>query len=368
MHQRRRRNSTDSSSTTSSSTGSWRVIRSARARLLRSGRSGLCDLLEGVWAPTRSRHATWVLFAAFLVGCVGAKSYSLVVMVGALLLFLLWRLVADRVVHRPALIALALSAAVYVAANLVVLGWNRAGATVRPFKNLELTKGVVDLDEYFGYLWGTSDVPTGIGVAFGVFGLLGVPIVGHSVASQAETARTVAGREALLVLLHRRAANAVPLEPAGIRSDVRGVLRGRSGHDPRPHAAYLLWFQHARPSAPALSVFVVAARCRHRWLGSTSCWMPLRESVCSSRSSSWLSQWLQARLEAWSRSRLVIPIALSVGILGGLRVDTTLVRLLPGVDEEARYSIGTAVLGNRVGSRNRRARGRDALRGTTSVV
>ena len=69
---------------------------------------------------------------------------------------------------------------------------------------------------------------------------------------------------------------------------------------------------------------------------------PLRESVSSSPSSSRLSPWRRARLEACLAAGSVLPIALSVGSSGlDSRHDAR--STVPRVDEEARFPIGTAV-------------------------
>jgi hypothetical protein len=124
------------------------------------------------------RRAQWLLASGFLVGCVGAKSYSIVPVAGALLLFLLWRSWLDARINRPALGALAITASVYVLANALILGFSAGGSFVKPLTTIERTGGVEELSSYFDRLWGTTHVPAALGVPYGVFGLLGVPLLG----------------------------------------------------------------------------------------------------------------------------------------------------------------------------------------------
>ena len=299
----------------------------------------LCDLLEGAVTAGPSRRVAWALFAAFLLGCVGSKSYSLVVVAGGLILFLLWRLVGDREVHRPALGALVVSASVYLVANLVVLGWNTAGSTIRAFRNLESMRGVVDLDAYFGHVWGTSDVPTWLGVAFGVFGLLGVPSVGITLLlTQRRGALSQAERLFLCFFVAVLPALFLSSQPGfgqmfvvffGV---VPGTILAASG--------FVGWFQHVRPS-PRSVVIVLAA------VAASVVGLDLMLDA-SPRVGLQITLFVAAVAVAAGAAgglisrRLVLRIALSVGILGGLTVATPLVRLLPGVDEEDRFPIGTA--------------------------
>ena len=127
------------------------------------------------------RKPTWfefLLFAAFVVGCVGTKFYSVFVVAGALCTFVLWHALRHRKAHRRALVAVAITAVVYLAANVAVFGWNSAGAKSKPFTNLKTMFGVEDLNRYFEDVWGTSDVLSVITVPYGVFGLLGVTLLG----------------------------------------------------------------------------------------------------------------------------------------------------------------------------------------------
>jgi hypothetical protein len=138
----------------------------------------LSELLQRKRVHDSGRRYEWVLFAALLVGCVGSKSYSPLVLGGALVLFLCWELVRRRGISVQAGAALALVGVVYIAANVIAFAWNAAGAQVKPFRNLDTTAGVEGLNTYFGHLWGTTMVPRVLGVPYGLFGLLGIPLVG----------------------------------------------------------------------------------------------------------------------------------------------------------------------------------------------
>ena len=47
------------------------------------------------------------------------------------------------------------------------------------FKNVKTMFGVEELNTYFGHLWNTPHVPAVLGVPYGLFGLLGVTILGE---------------------------------------------------------------------------------------------------------------------------------------------------------------------------------------------
>jgi hypothetical protein len=138
----------------------------------------LNDLITSKPRPGHRRVGTWLLAAALLVGCVGAKSYALVEIAAGLFVFVLWRLWRDRMLNRPALLALVLSVALNVAASALVFRWNSAGAVVSPLKAIKGMRGAEDLVGNLERLWGSTDVSWVLGVAYGTVGLLGVPLLG----------------------------------------------------------------------------------------------------------------------------------------------------------------------------------------------
>jgi hypothetical protein len=138
----------------------------------------LSELVTSERAPRRARTATWLLLAAFLVGCIGAKSYAMLELIGGLVLFILWQLLRERALNRPALLALGLSAALYFIANVVIFRWNSAGGVVSPFTTIRTMPGVEDLGGYLGHLWGGTAVLPVVEVVYGLVGLLGIPFVG----------------------------------------------------------------------------------------------------------------------------------------------------------------------------------------------
>src|SRR4051812_2071499 len=119
-----------------------------------------------------------LLFGGFVVGCVGTKSYSVFVIAGALVVFVLWHAMAARRLHRRAATAVGITALVYLVANVAVFGFNSAGAQVKPFTNLKTMFGVEELNTYFTHVWATSHTYSFITVPYGVFGLLGVTLAG----------------------------------------------------------------------------------------------------------------------------------------------------------------------------------------------
>jgi hypothetical protein len=299
----------------------------------------LCDLFEGRAWSKHSRGAAWALFTAFLLGCAGSKSYSLVVVGGALILFLGWKLITERSVHRPALLALGVSGAVYVAANLLVFGWNAAGAVIRPFRNLASMRGVEDLDEYFARVWGTSSVPDALGVPFGVFGLLGVTALGIALLLKRRW-RVLSPAEMLFLCF------LVAVLPALFLSSQPGfgqmfvVFFGVVPGAILAAYGYLLWFQHARPSLRSVLVVLAAVALSVVALDLLLKASP-RVGLQISLFVGALAVVAGAATGLFSR-RLALPVALSVGILGLLVVVTPLIRVLTSFDDEARYPIGTA--------------------------
>ncbi|GAA3252944.1 hypothetical protein [Dactylosporangium siamense] len=86
----------------------------------------------------RGGKGPWLLFTLLLAGLAGAKSPYLPLLTGALVLVVLVRLVARRGLHRPALLAAALTAACTVAAQFVLYdsGANQ-GLVVRPLATMD---------------------------------------------------------------------------------------------------------------------------------------------------------------------------------------------------------------------------------------
>jgi hypothetical protein len=138
----------------------------------------LTELMTSKEAPRRTRMATWLLVVAFLVGCVGAKSYALLEIAGGLFVFVVWQAWRDRALNRPALFALGLSGALYFLANAVIFRWNSAGAAVSPFKTIRKMQGVEGLQSLLGHVWGGTYVSPVLEVLYGTVGLFGIPILG----------------------------------------------------------------------------------------------------------------------------------------------------------------------------------------------
>ncbi|WP_327009305.1 hypothetical protein OHA72_19925 [Dactylosporangium sp. NBC_01737] len=81
---------------------------------------------------------TWVLLTLLLAGLAGAKSPYLPLLTGALVLMVLVRLAARRGLHRPALLAAALTAACAAAAQVVLYdGGANQGLVVRPLATMD---------------------------------------------------------------------------------------------------------------------------------------------------------------------------------------------------------------------------------------
>jgi hypothetical protein len=93
----------------------------------------LLELLEGF-----AGRGGWALFALLLVGLAGAKSPYLPLLTGALVTVVLVRFAARRGVHRPALLAAALTGALTVAAQFVLYdGGANQGLVVRPLATMD---------------------------------------------------------------------------------------------------------------------------------------------------------------------------------------------------------------------------------------
>jgi hypothetical protein len=138
----------------------------------------LGDLVTSDGRSQRGRMGMWLLLTGFLVGCIGAKSYALLEIPAGLGLFVLWQAWRKRTVNRPAVFALALSAGIYLLTNALIFRWNSAGVVVSPFKTIRKMQGVEQLGTLFGHLWGNAHVPAVVGVPYGIFGLIGIPLVG----------------------------------------------------------------------------------------------------------------------------------------------------------------------------------------------
>jgi hypothetical protein len=138
----------------------------------------LSDLVTPGAVARRSRVGLWILVALFFVGCVGAKSYGLVVLGAGLLLFLLLRFYRERRLSRPAVVALAILGAVDTVANILVFKWSAGGAHGAPLRTVNKMHGAGDLVAYLKPMWGLQHTPAALGVPYGTFGLLGIPLVG----------------------------------------------------------------------------------------------------------------------------------------------------------------------------------------------
>jgi hypothetical protein len=299
--------------------------------------AGLLSSARGL----RARWAEWVLFGAFLVACVGTKAYSLVVVAGALVLVLLWQLWRARSLNRPALVALAMSAVVYIAANIIFLRWNSAGAFIRPLRNLKTMPGVEDLNAYFGHLWGTTTVPGVLAAAFGTFGLLGVVLVGIALLLRQRRLALSTGEVLLLSLF-------VVVLPTLFVSSQPGfgqmffVFFGLLPGAIAAAQGYLLWLERdARPSlrraafvgaGVAVAVLVLDA------VVGVSGRVGLEVTLF------WIVVAIVAGLAtaAFSRGR-AFRVAVAVGAIGLLALDTPAIRLLRGAFGAANvYSVSGA--------------------------
>jgi len=138
----------------------------------------LADLLARDPVPRRVVWERWVLLAALIVGCLGAKSYApLLVLGGGLSLFILWHLVRERTIHRAAVGAFVLAGALYALASFVLLGRNTGGADIEPFAAFQEMAAMPQLDNHLEDVWGILD-SQGVHVVLGTIGLLGVPLLG----------------------------------------------------------------------------------------------------------------------------------------------------------------------------------------------
>jgi hypothetical protein len=300
----------------------------------------LCDLLTGGSAPWRRRAAEWALLTAFLVGCVGSKSYSVLVLGGGLGIFVVGQLVRSRTINRAALAGLGLSAGVYVAANVLVFGWNSAGASIRAARTIKTAPGVEDLFTYFGYLWGTSHVPTVLLVAFGTFGLLGVPIVGIALLLRYRRF-ALSPPEALFLSLF---AAALPIlffssQPGfgqlflvffGV---VPGTILAANG--------YRLWLRDDRPLLRPTALVLVAAAASVLVIDLVARASP---RVGLEVTLFWIALAVALGLVVATRSRtLALRVGIGVGALGLLVLDTPVIRLVrSALGRTALFSLGTA--------------------------
>jgi hypothetical protein len=138
----------------------------------------LDELMSSRHGSRTPRLSSWLLAGGMLVGCMGAKSYSLLALAGGLGVVIAWLLLRDRVLSRPALLALALTGTVYLGANALIFRWNSAGVVLSPFKAIKAMEGVSVFRSQLARLWGDNDVILGLGVVYGTIGLLGIPLLG----------------------------------------------------------------------------------------------------------------------------------------------------------------------------------------------
>jgi hypothetical protein len=139
----------------------------------------LAELLERAGSDRkRDRFGSWLLLVLFFVGCVGAKSYGLVLFGAGVAVFLCLSLLRNRRLSRTALLALGLVGVVDVIANILVFKWSAGGAHAVPWRTVQTMPGVADFASYLSPLWGVSFTPGAFGVPYGTFGLLGIPLVG----------------------------------------------------------------------------------------------------------------------------------------------------------------------------------------------
>jgi hypothetical protein len=328
----------------------------------------LCDLVGGGSAFRRSRTAEWVLFFAFLLGCVGSKSYSLLVVGGALVLFLFWQFWRVRTVNRPALLALGISGGLYVVANILVFDWNSAGAFVRPLRNIRTMGGVEELDTFFGHLWGTSYVPSALGVPYGSFGLLGVPIVGIALLLRYRKL-ALSREEALFLCLFAAVLPSLVFssQPGfgqmflvffGV---VPGAILAACGYT-------LFWSRNGRRLLrPALSVLVAAAAS----ILVLDLVLNASPRVGLQVTLFWVVVAVGAGAVAASFSRrYALTVGLGVAIVGLLLLDTPVIRVLRSAFGEKQYfSLGAAATaaGLALGAAGLVAGGVYAARGRSSA-
>jgi hypothetical protein len=208
----------------------------------------LSDLVTSDGRSQRGRAGMWLLLAGFLVGCIGAKSYALLEIPAGLGLFVLWHAWRKRTVNRPAVFALALSAGIYVLTNALIFRWNNAGVVISPFKAIRAMQGVEQLGTLFGHLWGNTHVPAVVGVPYGTFGLIGIPIVGIALllwyrrgalsAAEAWLLSLFVAALPVLILLNQPGRGQLFLFYFGV---VPGAVLAAVGYS-------LFWTQHARAS------------------------------------------------------------------------------------------------------------------------
>jgi hypothetical protein len=120
----------------------------------------------------------WLLATAFVVGCMGAKSYALLTVAGGLAAMLVIDALRKRTLNRAALLGLVLTIAVYVGTTALILKWNSGGVVVSPFSTVLGMEGVSVFRSELTNLWGHTDANSVLGAIYGTLGLLGVPLLG----------------------------------------------------------------------------------------------------------------------------------------------------------------------------------------------
>ncbi|MDG6102669.1 hypothetical protein Daura_41890 [Dactylosporangium aurantiacum] len=252
----------------------------------------LTDALRG------ARPGTWLLCTLLLAGLAGAKSPYLPLLTGALGLVVLVRLAARRGLHRPALLAAAVTAACTVTAQVVLYGGGAGqGLVVRPLATMDgFATVAATWTGYTGpgtpaghavvaagltvlcwlFIWAgvpalgrrALDPPVLLLLAVGAGGTAGVLLFGHPGGSQsylivsARPALAVASVAGLAAVAGRMtAARAATLGLAAAAGAAAVLLLRR--HDPVQPAGAALGWQLGRPylalAAVALAVVAAAA-------------------------------------------------------------------------------------------------------------
>jgi len=220
----------------------------------------LTDLITSRAGSRSPRAGRWALVGVFLVACIGTKSYApILVLGGGLVIFALWQYWRERTINRPAILALGLSGALYVIANTVVFKWNTGGAIIDPLTVVRGMEGVGELRLHVERVWGSGvSVESTLGVAYGTFGLLGIPAVGIALLFRYKSAPLTAAEVWFLSLFITGLPALYVLSQPGdsqlflvFFSVVPGAILAASGFR-------LFWVHHARASVRVATIALVS--------------------------------------------------------------------------------------------------------------
>ena len=281
----------------------------------------LSELVTPGAVARHSRLSLWILVALFFVGCVGAKSYGLVVLGAGLAVFLVLQLYRERRLSRPGLLALAILGVVDIVANILVFKWSAGGAHEAALRTVEKMDGAESLVAYLKPVWGLSSTPATLGVPYATFGLLGIPLVGIGLFTRYKKRRLTASEALFLSVFIAALPPLFLLDQSGFSQLflvffglVPGLIVAASGY-------VLFWQSQTRRSLVVGAVTLLVVAVATLMVGTV---LEVPRTLQLELMLFWLV--IVAALASFGRARGLVAVA-TVGAVGSLVIVTPLWRL-----------------------------------------